>query len=133
MTAFREALKTQLASALSITFVEGELPGPIEGEDLACIFPAREQERREQVQVENLTVVVRVFKAYVAPNSPKVPNHDPDALEALAALLKASIRGAQKDVGGTWFHRVVSIEYDMRRNAFEAIITGWQKNAAVIP
>lgn len=132
MQAFREALRTQLQTALGVTFVEGMIEGPVEGRDLACIYPVREAEVSGRVVVEQLTVGVRVFKAWASPVSPQVPNHDPDALEALVVLLKDSISAAQKNVGGTWFHRLISVEYDMRRNGFEAVIRAEQQNEAVL-
>jgi hypothetical protein len=133
LVAFQDALRTQLTAALGITLQEGKLEGPAEGGDLGCIFPVSEAEDDRWVQVGHYRVAVRVFKERRTPLSPREPHHDPDPLLTLATTLKTSIQGAQTGLGGTWFHRVVSLEYDWDAYGVQAIIVSTQKNEATLP
>ena len=128
LTGFRQAVASQLATALDIPFVDGKLDGPVSRQDLGCTFPGRTEELEGNVDIQQITVYVRVFKRMETNRrNPQVPP-DPEPLEAIADLIPASLDDIQT-AAGPWYFRVVSVEVDMDTQGVEAVVVGWAQNA----
>jgi hypothetical protein len=130
LTNFRQAIEAQLQTALGISFVPGQLRGPIENRDLGCCFPVGVSEVPAHVSDEELSIRARVFKRYQAPTDPEVPI-DPGPLELLAEAIQVAVKAIETSVNGAWFARVVSVTIDTDRQGVEALIVGYGANQGV--
>jgi hypothetical protein len=131
ITIFRLSLQEHLEDVLQRPVIAGLLEGPLD-QQLACVFPASIREVQRPVLDEQLFLTARVFEPFVAQADLPVPAHDPLPLEDLAERLQKSIRDAQTTLG-PWFARVMQIDFDLQRNAFEATLMGWQQNKGLLP
>lgn len=129
LTTYREAVRTALAAALTVTFVEGKLDGPIENAALGCIWPIRVERDSAVADDELITIGVRVFQPFIPQNSPKVPTHDPDVLEVVAETIQTTIRGIRTGQG-PWNQWVDTIGFDMDANMVDVVIQARQTNYA---
>lgn len=128
LTLFRQAVQTQLQTALGIEFVPGRVDGPVQRQDLGCVWPVGVVEREENVGEQILTVQARVFKKYVENARDSSKPYDPVELEQLQDDATEALDDIQTTAAGVWFFRVTEREILYDDRGVELTILGWSAN-----
>jgi hypothetical protein len=126
LTSFRLALQAYLKTTFSFEFESGQLEGPIEDRTVGCCWTVSVSEWPEDVQLEQITVGVRIFKQWQQQQG--LPNPSISDLEDLAETLQEALKPVQTTLGSAWQFRLTQVELDLETNGIEGTIVALQPN-----
>jgi hypothetical protein len=136
LTTFRAAVASALATALAqppasltLSFMPGKLEGPSEREPLACLWPVGVEERSGEIDVQDETLMGRVYLQYQTP-TPDLPV-DPTPLENLVDQIQGAFKGTAQASFGPWYARVTQLRVDVDVQGVEFTVAGFAANLGV--
>jgi hypothetical protein len=119
LTDIRSGLQTYLQTTLGYRMVAGIIEGPVEDENLGCVWTTGGQ-RADDAESELVTVHVRIFLQWKQ-DEPTL--RDPAALEALVDSVGAALKPIQSGLAGAWFFGIPEWEIDLETNGAEFVVT----------
>lgn len=127
LTAFRNALMDQLATALGVEVVAGIINQPLEDRSIACVWIASVGEVSDAVQLETIDARIRVFRQWKQQSTIDMAEDDVAALETLAETLQTTLKTIQT-TAGPWMFRVTGVELDLGSMGVEAAVLATHEN-----
>jgi len=124
LSAFRQAVQNELETDLGLTMVAGTREGRSEDRDIGYVWVDAVREDPTDVNVEVISLTVRVFKQWKIQEG----THRPvDAFEALIEAVQTSLRDKATTLG-PWMFRVTEIVPDYEDMYVTASIEAHQDN-----
>lgn len=122
---FRQGVQDELQADLGITMVAGVREGRSEDRDIGYVWVDRIAEDGTDVNLEVISLTVRVFKQWKIQEG----THRPvEAFEALIEAVQLSLKDKQTQLG-PWFFRVTEILPDYEDMYITATVEARQDNA----
>ena len=121
VTGVRSLIRDELAGELGVEFVDGKLEGPVERQDIGCVWAEGAQEQEDNVLYQWVTIMARVFLNYTMNRRGTRPL-DPLPLEDLAERIQLSLRDKQATEFGCEQLTVTGYGIDHERQAVEVTI-----------
>lgn len=127
-TLTRQAIAAALSGQLTLpsSWVNGRLEPPVERGDVGCTWVAGSREIAGRVDVEELTIAVRVLSATARGRGAKRAL-DPAKLEQWRDDILVTLSAQQTTLGG-WYLRVTNTSIDPRLGLVDASVAVWQDN-----
>jgi hypothetical protein len=128
LTTTRQAIATALAGKLSLPadWRDGRLEPPVERGDVACTWVAGTREIQGRVDIEEVTIAIRVLSAVQRGRGAK-NSLDPAKLEQWRDDILVTLSPVQTTLGG-WYLRPTASSIDPRLGVVDVSIAVWQDN-----
>lgn len=127
LTSFRQGVANELAADLGITLVvDGRCEGPFT-QELICSWSPGKAPYPTDVNLEQVEVRVRVFKAPPPRRHDAQLPFDPAPLEELAETIQTALKDKRTALG-PWYFQLLELRIDDERWCVELQLVGLQDN-----
>jgi len=128
LTTTRQAIANALKGNLTLpaNFIDGRLEPPVERGDVGCTWIASTREVAGRVDVEEVTVAIRLLSATQRSRGAKRAL-DPAKLEQWRDDVATLLSQSQTTLGG-WYLRVTGSTLEPRTGVVDVTVAVWQDN-----
>lgn len=109
------------------SLVQGRLEGPMTDLDRGSVWVEEAEEMEDNVDVERIDAVVRVYKRFYERRGGDIKPFDPAVLYEIAEVLQTGLR-ATMTTSGVWYFRVTAVRFLLETQGVELTVAGWVQN-----